>query len=59
MDVDLSTSYMHGHRRGYEEYNEYLYYEAPVKYQIDKCTNKNQRTKRNQNNIEFRVDGDN
>ncbi|KAA0032200.1 serine/threonine-protein phosphatase 7 long form-like protein [Cucumis melo var. makuwa] len=30
MDVDLSTSYMHGHERGYEEHNEYLYHEAPA-----------------------------
>uniref|UniRef100_A0A9I9EDY5 Uncharacterized protein n=1 Tax=Cucumis melo TaxID=3656 RepID=A0A9I9EDY5_CUCME len=31
MDVGLSTSYMHGHERGYEEYNKYLYHEAPAK----------------------------
>ncbi|TYK22189.1 GATA zinc finger domain-containing protein 10-like isoform X2 [Cucumis melo var. makuwa] len=30
MDVDPSTSYMHGHERGYEEHNEYLYHEAPA-----------------------------
>uniref|UniRef100_A0A9I9CKH0 Mediator of RNA polymerase II transcription subunit 12-like n=1 Tax=Cucumis melo TaxID=3656 RepID=A0A9I9CKH0_CUCME len=59
MDVGLLTSYMHGHRRGYGEHNEYLYHEAPAMYQIDKSINKNQRTKRIKNNIEFRVDVDN
>ncbi|TYK01176.1 GATA zinc finger domain-containing protein 10-like isoform X2 [Cucumis melo var. makuwa] len=30
VDVSPSTSYMHGHRRGYGEHNEYLYHEAPA-----------------------------
>ena len=30
MDAGPLTSYMHGHKRGHGEHNEYLYYEAPV-----------------------------
>ncbi|KAA0054649.1 GATA zinc finger domain-containing protein 10-like isoform X2 [Cucumis melo var. makuwa] len=56
IDADSTTSYMHGHEHGHREHNEYLYYEALRRYQIDKSTNNNQRTKRSQNNIEFRVD---
>lgn len=30
MGIDLSSLYMHEHRRGHGEYNEYLYYVAPA-----------------------------
>ena len=30
MNIGPSTSFMHGHNRGYGEHNKYLYYEATV-----------------------------
>uniref|UniRef100_A0A9I9EG94 Uncharacterized protein n=1 Tax=Cucumis melo TaxID=3656 RepID=A0A9I9EG94_CUCME len=59
MDVGPSNSYMHGHGRALGNITNICIMKHLQMYQIDKSTNKNQRTKRTENNIEFRVNVDN
>ena len=55
---------MHGHECGHGEHNEYLYYEASAEVTSAEVTDQQEyqqepENQESQNNIEFRVDGDN